>query len=161
MNLKASEIVNLLGLKELPEEGGYFAKTYQSPLEILINEEKRSIGDAIYYLITEEQFSGLHKLKCEEMWHFYAGDPIEMVIYSENEIHIQELGNTDFKVHKPQVMIKANHWQGAKLKKGGKWALLGTNAFPGYEHSDFMLGKVEMFQDLNSVNFEILKKYIK
>ena len=161
MNPKAIEIVNLLGLKELPEEGGYFSKTYQASEWIELDRGKRAIGDAIYYLITEEQFSGLHNLKCAEMWHFYAGDPVEMLIFSEEEFQIKELGNSDLTVHHPQQLVKADQWQGAKLKTGGKWALLGTNAFPGYEQSDFMLGKIEMFKHLSAQHLEVVKRYIK
>lgn len=161
MNLNASEIVKLLGLVELPEEGGYYSRTYQASESVDLQRGKRAIGDAIYYLITEDQFSGLHQLKCDEMWHFYAGDPVEMLLFSEGEFQVKELGNTDFAIHRPQQLVKANQWQGTKLKSGGKWALIGTNAFPAYDHSDFTLGKLEMFKDLSSSQLEIVKRYVK
>ena len=161
MNLKSSDIVKLLGLIELPEEGGYYSRTYQSPESVELPRGNRALGDAIYYLITEDQFSGLHKLKCDEMWHFYAGDPVEMLLFSEDEFQVKELGNTDFNIHRPQQLVRANQWQGTKLKAGGKWALIGTNAFPAYDHADFTLGKLEMFNELSAAQLETVKRYIK
>lgn len=161
MHPKAKEIINLLQLKELPEEGGYFTRTYQSNQCVKFERRKRAIGDGIYYLITEDQFSGLHQLKCDEMWHFYAGDPVNMLIFSEDEFQLKELGNSNLAVHRPQQLVKSNQWQGARLKPDGKWALLGTNAFPGYEQSDFLLGKIEMFKHLCPDHLEIVKSYIK
>ena len=161
MNSKAIEIVKLLGLQELPEEGGYFFRTYQSKEIVNLARGERPIGDAIYYLITEDQFSGLHKLKCDEMWHFYAGDPVEMLLFDDNEFKIIELGNSDFTKHLPQKLVKSEQWQGTKLKSGGKWALIGTNAFPGYDHSDFTLGRSEMFLNRTADQLEIIKNYVK
>lgn len=161
MNLQAIDIVNLLGLKELPEEGGYFNITYQSTQVVELERGNRALGDCIYYLITEDQFSGLHKLKCDEIWHFYAGDPVDMLIFSHEEFQVRELGNVNLAVHRPQQLVKADQWQGAKLKDGGKWALLGTNAFPGYEQSDFVLGKIEMFIDMTPEQFSTVKSYVK
>lgn len=96
MSLNASDIVKLLGLQPLPEEGGYFLRSYQANDRVLLDRGERPVGDAIYYLITEDQFSGLHKLKCDEMWHFYAGDPVEMLLFDNNEFNLVEIGNSDF-----------------------------------------------------------------
>lgn len=161
MSLKASDIVKLLGLQELPEEGGYFARTYQAKDHVHLDRGERAVGDAIYYLITEDQFSGLHKLKCDEMWHFYMGDPVEMVLFDDSEFNLIEIGNTDLKKHRPQQLVKADQWQGTKLKPGGKWALIGTNAFPAYDHKDFTLGTLEMFLARPEEQIEIIKRYAK
>lgn len=161
MTLKASDIVKLLGLQELPEEGGFYARTYQSSQQIHLERGNRPAGDAIYYLITPDQFSGLHKLKCDEMWHFYMGDPVEMLLFDEAEFKLIELGNSDLEKHRPQQLVKAEQWQGTKLKAGGQWALIGTNAFPGYDHQDFTLGKVEMFHDRTLEQLEIIRRYAK
>lgn len=161
MDSKAIEIVKLLGLQELPEEGGYFSRTYQSKEFLKTDRGERSLGDAIYYLITEDQFSGLHKLKCDEMWHFYAGDPVEMLLFDDNEFNLIELGNSNFTKHLPQRLVKAEQWQGTKLKLGGKWALIGTNAFPGYDHADFTLGRLEMFLNRPADQLAVIKTYVK
>jgi predicted cupin superfamily sugar epimerase len=157
---QAEEIIELLGLKELPEEGGYYRRTYQAEEKITFDHSERAIGDSIYYLITEDQFSHLHKLKGDEMWHFYAGDPVEMVLFDDDCFKLIEIGNLDFSKHFPQQLVKANQWQGTKLKPGGKWALLGTNAFPGYDHSDFTLGKLEMFKNRSPEQREIIRGFV-
>jgi predicted cupin superfamily sugar epimerase len=108
----------------------FFRRTYSCSHKAKIDRGERNFGDAIYYLITPDQFSKLHKLKLDEMWHFYAGDPIEMVQLKDNKLELFELGNSDFSKHKPQVLVPANTWQGARLKKGGKFALVGTKWFP-------------------------------
>jgi predicted cupin superfamily sugar epimerase len=159
MTLNASDIVKLLGLQELPEEGGFFSRTYQAKDRLVLDRGERAIGDAIYYLITPDQFSGLHKLKCDEMWHFYMGDPVEMLLFDETEFKLIEIGNSDLKKHRPQQLVKAEQWQGTKLKAGGKWALIGTNAFPGYDHQDFNLGKLEMFKNYPFEQLEIIRRY--
>lgn len=161
MSLNASDIVKLLGLQPLPEEGGYFVRSYQAKDKVLLDRGERPVGDAIYYLITEDQFSGLHRLKCDEMWHFYAGNPVEMLIFDDNEFNLVEIGNSDFTKHLPQKLVKANQWQGTKLKSGGKWALLGTNAFPGYAQEDFAMGQLDMFQGRPHEQLRIIKRYAK
>lgn len=161
MTSKAIELIKELGLQELPEEGGYFARTYQAKETIQTERGQRHIGDAIYYLITKEQFSGLHLLQCDEMWHFYAGDPVEMLLFDDKTFNLIELGNSNFKLHRPQQLVRAGQWQGTKLKSGGDWALIGTNAFPAYAHEDFSLGKLDMFKDRSPKQLELIKRYAK
>jgi len=160
MNLSSDEIIEILGLKPLPEEGGFYLRTYESQCTIQLERGLRNIGDHIYYLITKDQFSHLHLLQCDEMWHFYAGDPIEMILFDSESFDLIEIGNTNLRNHRPQQLVKANKWQGAKLKEGGSWALIGTNAFPAYSQNDFTLGKQEMFNHLPSDRLEIVQRYI-
>jgi uncharacterized protein len=159
MTSKAIDLIKQLGLQELPGEGGYYSRTYQAKEIIQTVRGPRHIGDAIYYLITKEQFSGLHLLQCDEMWHFYAGDPVEMLLFDDYTFNLIELGNKDFSKHLPQQLVKAGQWQGTKLKAGGEWALIGTNAFPGYDQKDFSLGKLEMFKDRSFEQLELIKRY--
>ena len=109
----------------------------------------------MYYLITPENFSRLHRLKCDEMWHFYAGDPVDLVIIGNREIDRKILGNQDFKVQIPQVLVPKNHWQGAMLREGGEWALIGTNAFPGYSQDDF-----ELCEKISKLDLELSQELV-
>jgi predicted cupin superfamily sugar epimerase len=83
--ITADQIKTLLNLKPHPEEGGYFVETYRSteniPEQALPDRYKdiRSYGTAIYYLLTPETFSGMHRLRSDEIFHFYLGDPVEML----------------------------------------------------------------------------------
>ncbi|MBL7665684.1 MAG: cupin domain-containing protein [Bacteriovoracaceae bacterium] len=155
------KIIEEFGLIELPEEGGFYKNTYQSKLMIDFSNVKKSIAGAIYYFITEEHFSALHKLKCDEMWHFYAGDPIEILVFNDSHFDIVELGNKNFELHKPQTIVPSHYWQGARLKTGGRWALLGTNTFPAYSQSNFELAKLPTFENFESEKLQIIKKYIR
>ncbi len=155
--LKADEIIKLLDLKPLEGEGGYSNETYRSeiilPKESLpeINEE-RSLGTAIFYLVTEESYSSMHKLDSDEIFHFYMGDPCEQLhLFEDGTSEIYILGNNIRKNEKIQLLAPKNVWQGTRLIKGGKhgWALLGTTMHPGYEDSGFEVGNKE----------DLIKKY--
>jgi len=75
------------------------------------------------------------------MFHFYLGDPVEMIqIGAAGELTRFEIGPDIFHGQSPQVMVLRNVWQGLRLMKGGAWALLGTTVSPGFEYEDFELG---------------------
>ena len=83
--ITADTVKSLLNLKPHPEEGGYFRETYRSPHTLskhILSEEyqdERSLFTAIYYLLTPDTFSALHRLPTDELFHFYLGDPVEMI----------------------------------------------------------------------------------
>jgi uncharacterized protein len=158
--MEISQIIAHFNLSPLPEEGGYFRRVYQANDSLELDRGVRKVGDTIMYLITKDQFSGLHKLLCDEFWHFYAGDPVEQIIFNENEIYERELGNTDFSKHSPQALVPANYWQATKLKAGGEWALLGTSAFPAYDHADFQMGKIDSLIKMHPVMEMRILKYV-
>ena len=161
MKLKSADIIKLLDLQELPEEGGYFKRVYQSSELVTLKRGIRACGDGIYYLITSEQFSGLHKLLCDEMWHFYAGDPVEQIIFNESEFKEVELGNSNFNIHLPQSLVPAGFWQVTKLREGGEWALIGTNAFPAYDHKDFQMKEASELVKLHPEKENRIMSYVK
>ena len=140
-------IITALGLQRLPGEGGYFRETYRSAIKMPISLEDggkpvpRHLGTAIYYLITPREFSALHKLESDEVFHFYDGAPVEMLQISDGGAakHIV-LGRNILKGQQAQVTVPAGTWQGTRLIKGGNYALLGTTVFPAFEFSDFTLG---------------------
>lgn len=135
-------------LKPLFEEGGFFRETYRSNEKIghmsLPKRYKgpRNHSTCIYYLITKESFSALHRIHSDEIFHFYLGDPVEMLqLLPNGKGRVVTLGPDIFKGMKPQLIVKKNIWQGAKLVKGGKFALLGTTVAPGFDYQDFESGK--------------------
>lgn len=82
--MEASEVIERLGLKRLPAEGGFYREIYRArgviPGEALpVHDGARAYATSIYYLITPEDFSTLHKVKSDEIFHFYRGDPVEMI----------------------------------------------------------------------------------
>jgi len=135
---KAEDIIQLLNLIPLEFEGGYFRQTYISGTVI----QNRPVATAIYYLITDEPkgFSRLHQLPIDEIWHFYLGDPVRLLILTESGEGTQAvLGHNIFKGNFLQYTVPAGTWQGARLSKGGSWALLGTTTAPGFLNEDFKL----------------------
>ena len=142
------KIIVALGLQPLPGEGGYFKETYRSPIQVPVPLKdgeppvSRHLGTAIYYVVTPKEFSALHKLKSDEVFHFYGGDPVEMIQISETgEIKTIILGSNVLKGQQVQVTVPAGTWQGTRLVKGGEYALLGTTVFPAFEFADFDLAK--------------------
>jgi predicted cupin superfamily sugar epimerase len=146
--LTADKIIALLNLKPHPEEGGYFVETYRSSETIsekaLPGRYKgvRSFGTAIYYLLTPETFSTMHRLQSDEIFHFYLGAPVEMLqLWPDGSGRILILGTDIMNGMKPQAVIPKGVWQGARLLNGGRFALLGTTVSPGFEFVDYESGQ--------------------
>ena len=139
------QLKKTLGLTPLPREGGFFAETYRSaeslPKEYLAGQyqEERSLATAIYFLLTRDSFSALHRLASDEIWHFYLGDPVEMLQLGDRGGHTVTLGSDLDRGMQPQAAVLRGVWQGARLIPGGHFALLGATVFPGFEFADFEL----------------------
>src|SRR3954469_16183139 len=96
---------------------------------------------AIYFLLTPETFSAMHRLPTDEVLHFYMGDPVEMFqITADGRGTMIIMGHALKGGQVPQLLIPGNHWQGARLAPGGMWALLGTTVAPGFEFADYEHG---------------------
>ncbi len=150
----AKAIIEKLGLKPLPVEGGYFCETYKSAEKIKISNSSgttvsRPISTAIYYLITPESFSALHRLTSDEIFHFYSGDAVEMIqIDSNGQVKRLTLGTDILGGEIPQQVVPKGMWQALRLREGGSWTLLGTTTAPGFEFEDFELGDREKLYNL-------------
>lgn len=124
------DIVRMLELRPLPEEGGLFRETYRSAL-----------STAIYYLLTPDHFSAIHRVRGDEVFHFYLGDPVEMLLLiPDGSGNVVTLGSDLAAGMRPQVVVRGGVWQGSRLRDGGAYALLGTTMAPGFEVADFELG---------------------
>jgi len=141
------QIKSLLNLRLHPEEGGYYVETYRSderiPTEALPDryDGPRSFITAIYYLLTPDTFSAMHRLSTDEIFHFYVGDPIEMMqLFPDGSGRVLTLGSEILKGMSPQVVVPKGVWQGSRLLPGGRFALLGTTVSPGFECSDYESG---------------------
>jgi predicted cupin superfamily sugar epimerase len=145
--ITAERLIKLLKLKPHPE-GGYYVETYRSN-ELIAKEGlparyagPRRCGTAIYFLLTPQTFSAIHRLKTDEMYHFYLGDPVELVrLQQDGSGHLVILGSDVANGMQLQTVVSRETWQGAKLAKGGKYALLGTTVAPGFEFADFEVGR--------------------
>jgi len=103
---------------------------------------------AIYYLLTPETFSAIHRLQSDEIFHFYLGDPVEMLqLGPEGKTEIATLGPDLARGMKLQHVVAGGTWQGSRLLEGGRYALLGTTVVPGFDYQDFELGARSALQD--------------
>lgn len=143
----ATDVIQALGLRRLPGEGGLFRECFRGPLITVptgsgeLDGETRPLATAIYYLVTPEEFSGLHRLRADEIFHFYLGDTCEMTLLLPGGAVETRLLGIDFAAGaQPQVRVPAGVWQGTRLAAGGAFALLGTTMAPGYDAVDFELG---------------------
>ena len=132
-------------------EGGYFAETYRSNEEVQQNalptrfSGPRSFSTAIYFLLESGQFSSLHRIQADEVWHFYAGDPLDVfVIDPGGELTIIRLGKRLDQGEVFQAVVPAGCWFGSKpviaatVKESG-FSLVGCTVAPGFDFADFEL----------------------
>jgi uncharacterized protein len=128
--LAADDIKRLLRLEPLPDEGGFFRETYRS-----------ATSTAIYYLLAPGIFSAMHRLPGDEMFHFYLGDPVEMLqLQPDGSSRTITLGSDLMAGMEPQIVVLGGVWQGCRLKDGGRYALMGTTMSPGFDPRDFEPG---------------------
>jgi uncharacterized protein len=145
--LTAEQIREVLKMQPHPIEGGYFAETYRSAATVPRSElggypGDRSMSTAIYYLLTPDTFSAMHRVRGDEMFHFYLGDPVEMLqLKPDGSGELSLLGQDIASGMRLQHNVPGGVWQGSRLKKGGKYALLGTTMAPGFEYEDYETGK--------------------
>lgn len=146
--LTAEEIIDRLQLAPHPCEGGHFRQTYRSTLTIppaVLPAEytgDRCASTAIYYLLTPGTFSEMHRLPTDEIFHFYLGDPVEMLqLHPDGRGEVIRIGNDLSAGELPQVLAPGGVWQGSRLRPGGRLALLGCTVSPGFEYTDYTSGR--------------------
>ena len=134
------------GLEPHPE-GGWYKQTYKST-ELIAAETlpkrfgaSRAFYTAIYFLLEKGNFSAFHRIKSDELWHFYYGDTLEVLEIDENgKLKITDLGNKIEEGDVFQYTVKANTWFGSRVKAGGSFSLVGCTVAPGFDFRDFEMG---------------------
>ncbi len=156
--MTSQEIIELLGLEPLPLEGGHFTQSYVCPENIPVSalperyEKDMPFSTAIYALLTAEDFSAMHILETDEVYHFYGGDPLEMLLLNpDGSGEIFLLGNDLATGMRPQKVVQKGVWQGSFPIPNGShgYSFIGTTMAPSFEWDDFALGAIE----------ELCKKY--
>jgi uncharacterized protein len=134
----AEEIRTLLNLEPHPAEGGFYRRTYASASTINLPRGTRPTGTAIYYLLEPGTFSAMHVLASDEIFHFYLGDPVEMLqLHPDGRSALFTLGQDLAAGQQVQLVVPAGVWQGSRLVKGGKVALFGCTVTPGFNFADY------------------------
>ncbi len=131
----AEEIVEKLGLQPHPE-GGYFRETYRDP----DLTGGRSVGTAIFFLLKAGEVSRWHRVDAAEIWHHYAGAPLELGLSENGKGTETRILGTEFQNgHLPQHVIPTGWWQQARSL--GDWTLVGCTVSPGFEFSGFEMAQ--------------------
>ena len=143
MNTRLSQIIEKFELEPHPE-GGYFRETYRSTGEI---EEKslgpkfegpRNYSTCIYFLLTSNEFSAFHRIKQDEIWHFYDGSPIRLhVISPSGEYSKHRIGRELALGETPQLVVPAGCWFAAEVVNESAFSLVGCTVSPGFDFRDF------------------------
>jgi predicted cupin superfamily sugar epimerase len=149
--MTVDELKKLLKLEPHPCEGGWFIQTWRSeetiPKSVLPARypADRAAGTAIYYLLEPHTFSELHRLASDEIFHFYLGDPVEMLqLWPDGSVRTVVLGQDIHAGMHVQLHVPKNVWQGSRLISGGKFSLLGCTVSPGFDYADYETGKREV-----------------
>ena len=144
--LSATDIIRHFDLKPLPVEGGYYRVTYTGDLRLPASvlppsiRSERPAKSVIYYLLTADTISRLHRLEIDEMWHFYLGDSVDLFVFGTEDDYTKiELGHELLYGQTVQAVVPAHSWFGARLQTGGGWALMACTLAPAYSDEDFSL----------------------
>lgn len=136
--MTADKIKALLNLDPLPVEGGYFRRTFTAPANVELPRGTRPQATAIYFLLEAGLFSEMHLLDSDEMFHFYLGDPVEMLqLFPDGTSTITTLGHDLEAGQQVQKLVPAGVWQGTRLIGSGKIALMGCTVTPGFDPEDY------------------------
>ena len=139
------QLISSLDLQPHPE-GGYFRETYRSLGEIeesSLDPEykgKRNYSTCIYFLLTSDNFSAFHKIKQDEIWHFYDGTPIKIhMISPSGEYSYQLVGRDLAKGEVPQFVVPGGYWFASEVVESNSFSLVGCTVSPGFSFEDFEL----------------------
>ena len=133
---------------EAHPEGGYFRQTYRSDVviagEALPSGFKggRSASTAIYFLLEGKNFSALHRLRSDEVWHFYVGAPLVVDMIAPSGAHSSIVLGSDLKAGQvPQTAVPAGCWFASHVADWKSFAVVGCTVAPGFDFEDFEMGK--------------------
>lgn len=132
-------------------EGGWYKQTYKSTEFISATalpkrfDNDRAFSTAIYFLLEKGNFSAFHKIKSDECWHFYAGDPLHVYIIGEaGDLKVITLGNDFSRQQTFQYVVPANCWFASRPAQGSEYCFVGCTVAPGFEFADFELADRKM-----------------
>ena len=142
----AKQIIEHFNMQPLPFEGGYYVETYRANESIAKTalakryNGPRNHSTCILYLLTSDMKSKMHRVKSDEIFHFYTGSAVTMLLLSKNKkSQTITLGNDISQNQTPQIIVPKGIWQGCFIEQGD-YALMGTTVSPGFEFDDFEIG---------------------
>ncbi|MBW1297604.1 cupin domain-containing protein [Aquimarina litoralis] len=161
MNNDIKKIVTKLDMQPHPE-GGFYKETYRSKGEIPKDTLKEKFSGArnyctgIYFLLTSDNFSAFHRIKQDEMWHFYGGSSLYVhIIDAEGKYTRNTVGMNLDEGEVPQLVVPANCWFASSVKEENAYSFVGCTVAPGFDFEDFELAErsilINEYPDLSNV----------
>ena len=150
MSLSADDIIKLLDLQP-PTTCGYVSEPYRSPVQIpqlalpagFVGS--RSLGNVYYFLVTPDARVRLHRIRSDQMYHHYLGNPLEvLLLYADGRHEVRTVGTDLAAGERPQLFIPGGTFHTARVPAGGDYALLGTSVFLRAEPPDVEVGDTEL-----------------
>jgi hypothetical protein len=145
----AQALIEHFKMARIPQEGPWFTLTWHSADTLARAalpdryDGPRAAGSAIIGIVTQADFSAMHRLKTDEMWHYYGGDPLELlVLHPDGTAEKVVLGPDVLAGQKLQYVVPLGSWQGARPlgNKSDAYSLFGDTLAPGFEYADFEMG---------------------
>ncbi|MBT4491678.1 MAG: cupin domain-containing protein [Gammaproteobacteria bacterium] len=148
MPLEAQKIVDFYGMSRIPHEGPWFLQTHLSDDRVAGDIAKRypgprSLYSSIVAVMTRTDFSEMHRLATDEMWHFYGGMASEiLLLYPNGEGDLRVFGGSVLEGQEPQLLVPRGTWMGARPIGGEAetYTFFGNTLSPGFEYEDYQAG---------------------
>ncbi len=164
MQNRIKELVEKLDLQE-HVEGGFYKETYRSDGIIKLGnipegfERDRNYCTGIYFLLTSENFSAFHRIKQDEMWHFYEGSPLTIHMIDEGgRYSFQRLGLDLENNELPQFTVPKNVWFASEVEDPNTYCLTGCTVSPGFDFADFELAERKILIDAHPNHKEVIHR---
>jgi predicted cupin superfamily sugar epimerase len=149
MTITANQVKELLGLQPHPT-CGFFVETYRSSVQVPASilppgyDGSRAMGGVLYFLVTPEAPVQLHRIRSDQMYHYYLGDPLEVLLLCPDGRSEVKVVGPDLRAGmRPQLLLPGGTFHAAHLASGGGYALLGTSVWARAEPSDVEPGNPE------------------
>jgi hypothetical protein len=162
--MTVSQLINRYQLQPHPE-GGWYKETYKSDEQIAANalpqrfSDNRAFSTAIYFLLEQGNFSAFHRIKSDECWHFYAGQPLEVyIIMHTGELAVISLGNDIANGQLFQYVVPANCWFASRPAAKSAFSFVGCTVAPGFDFADFELATANDLIEQHPQHTTIIKQ---
>lgn len=153
MSQEINQLVESLQLLPHPE-GGFYKEVYRSetmiPKAALLDNFSgdRSYCTSIYFLLTSENFSAFHRIKQDEIWHFYGGSSLSVHVIDASGAYVEHKVGMDFNNgEQPQLVVPAGCWFASSVSKKDSYAFVGCTVAPGFDFDDFELADRNTLQE--------------
>ena len=167
MTATAQSYIESLQMQPHPE-GGFFRESYRSEQTMEVpapggGTQQRNVCTAIYFLLEAGNFSAFHRIKSDEIWHFYAGQALEVLeLLPSGELRCTRLGPDILRGELPQYVVPANTWFASRVADGGTFSLVGCTVAPGFDFADFQLARrqelLEIFPQHRQIITELTRR---